>query len=144
MVIRTIGCLVLLLALSSLPTHLPAEEVQPFSAGDLRDACQILVMAARGVQETSSDDPGAMLCFGYLAGWSQAMEVLGEDRGEAAGPGPYCVPENRQLSPPDVAELFLAYVELDPNRASLSAHQALLQSLQEAFPCPAQTGSEPE
>lgn len=142
MVIRHSGYLLLLLALSSWPHHLGAEEVEPFSAGDLRDACQILVMAARGVQATGSDDPGAMLCFGYLAGWSQAMEGSEEQRGGPPGARPYCVPEDQRPSPAALAELFIAWVEIEPERAVGPAHEALLQSLQEAFPCPLEEGDQ--
>ena len=113
-----------------------AQEIEAFTAQTLREACDSLVLAIRGVQPISQEDPGAMLCFGYIAGWSQAMELV--------EPKLFCWPPDSPVQPGDVAELIVAYLEANPEAGVLSAHAAVQAALAEAFPCPEATETEPE
>jgi len=129
------------LLLASLPllsgAHITwAQEIEAFSADTLNQACHSLVLAIRGVQPISQEDPGAMLCLGYIAGWSQAMELV--------EPKPFCWPADPQVQPGDVAELIVAYLEANPEASVLPAHRAVQEAIEEAFPCPEATETEPE
>jgi len=104
-----------------------AQGVAGLTAENLRDACDSLVLAVRGVQPISQEDPGAMLCLGYLAGWNQAMELV-PDR-------PYCLPPAATIQPGDLADLLVAYIDNHPERRSALAHDALMETFTDAFPC---------
>jgi hypothetical protein len=108
-------------------TPATAQTAEGLTAGNLRDACENLVLAVRGVSPISQEDPGAMLCLGYLAGWSQAMESFADK--------PYCLPKVATMQPGDLADLLVTFVDGDPDRQSSSAHAALLETLVETFPC---------
>lgn len=112
-----------------------AQEIRGFEAADLADACRNLVLAARGVQAISQEDPGAMLCLGYLAGWFQAMELHVSDVHRRGEEPPYCWPERTPATASDVAALLVDYVEAHPDSGAPPAHSALLQATTEAFPC---------
>ena len=124
------------LALVSGAQAIWAQEIEAFSADTLKEACHSLALAIRGVQPISQDDPGAMLCFGYIAGWSQAMELV-ESK-------PFCWPSDMQVQPGDVAELIVAYLETNPEAAALPAHVAVQEAIVEVFPCPESTEPESE
>ena len=112
----------------------PGIQAQAFSAEVLRDACENLVLAVRGLNPISQDDPGAMLCLGYVAGWSQAMDTLPQL--------PFCLPEAARERPGDLADLIVTYIDGHPNVRQGAAHDAMLQALVEAFPCTADTESQ--
>lgn len=120
---------ILMLGTLSLGSVVPAvaQTAEGLTAGNLRDACENLVLAVRGVSPISQEDPGAMLCLGYLAGWSQAMESVADK--------PYCLPEVATMQPGDLADLLVTFVDGHPDRQSSSAHAALLETLVETFPC---------
>ena len=122
----------LLLGVVSWATPQPAsgQGAESFTAGSLRDACDSLVLAVRGVSPISQEDPGAMLCLGFLAGWSQAMEEVSEK--------PYCLPPAGTSRPGDLADLIVTYVDGHPDRNTASAHEVLLETFTDAFPCPGQ------
>ena len=130
--------IVLLLVVLGIGATAPssAQDVSGLRAENLRDACDNLVMAVRGIQAISQEDPGAMLCLGFLAGWSQAMEMVEEKI--------YCLPEVATMQPGDLADLLVTFVDGHPDRQSASAHQALIETLSESFPCPEDADPEPE
>lgn len=97
------------------------------TAENLRDACDSLVLAVRGVQPISQEDPGAMLCLGYLAGWNQAMELVPDK--------PYCLPPAETIQPGDLADLLVAYIDGHPDRRPATAHDALMETFTDTFPC---------
>lgn len=103
-----------------------AQDVGGLTAENLRDACDNLVLAVRGVRAISQEDPGAMLCLGYLAGWNQAMELV-PDR-------PYCLPEVA-IQPGDLADLLVAYIDEHPEDLSALAHETMLKAFAGTFPC---------
>lgn len=47
---------------------------------------------------------------------------------------PYCLPE--QVSPPQLAKVFLKYVNSHPEKLHLSESTIIAASFSEAFPCP--------
>jgi len=128
-------CLVL-----SAATGLPAQTVDPevaaqaFNAEVLRDACENLVLAVRGLNPISQDDPGAMLCLGFIAGWSQAMDPLPQRA--------FCLPDTARERPGDLAHLIVTYIDGHPDFLQRAANDAMLEALTEAFPCVG--GSEPD
>lgn len=77
-----------------------------------------------------------MLCFGYIAGWTQAMESI--------EPKSFCWPTDPKVQPGDVAELIVAYLETNPEASVLPAHEAVREAIEEAFPCPEASATEPE
>jgi len=112
-----------------------AQGVEAFTGENLRDACDNLVLAVRGIQPISQEDPGAMLCLGYLAGWIQAMETIPDK--------PFCIPATVNARPGDLADLIVTYVDGHPDQEQVSAHEVLLETLVDAFPCPDSPESEP-
>ena len=106
------------------------------TAANLRDACENLVLAVRGVQPISQEDPGAMFCLGYLAGWNQAMEGV-QDK-------PYCLPEIATMQPGDLADLLVSFVDENPDRSEAAAHEVMLEVFSEAFPCSDEQTETPE
>lgn len=123
------------LSLSGGAASSSAQQVEAFTGETLDQACKNLVLALRGVQPLSQEDPGAMLCLGYIAGWSQAMELV--------EPKPFCWPLEAKVMPGDVAELIVAYVETHPEASAQPAHAAVQNALEDAFPCPESSESEP-
>lgn len=121
--------LTILLVISASLTAAPAlaQGVTGLTAENLRDACESLVLAVRGVQPISQEDPGSMLCLGYLAGWNQAMELVPDK--------PYCLPPVATIQPGDLADLVVAYIDSHPDRRSALAHVALMETFTDAFPC---------
>ena len=111
----------------AIPQPASGQGAESFTAESLRDACDSLVLAVRGISPISQEDPGAMLCLGFLAGWSQAME-------DVAGK-PYCLPPAGTSKPGDLADLIVTYVDGHPDRNTASAHEILLETFSDAFPC---------
>lgn len=107
---------------------LSAQTLAGLTAENLRDACDNLVLAVRGIRPISQEDPGAMLCLGYLAGWNQAMEMVAEK--------PYCLPDVATMQPGDLADLVVTYIDGHPDLAAAPAHEALIETFSDAFPCP--------
>ena len=120
--------LVLLSAFSGLDSPATAQEIVAFTAGNLRDACDNLVLAVRGVSPISQEDPGAMLCLGYLAGWMQAMQRVPDKD--------YCLPPPEESLPGDLADLIVTYLDGHPDRISAPAHAVVEETFVDAFPCP--------
>ena len=79
------------------------QEAASFSAEVLREACENLVLAVRGLNPISQEDPGAMLCLGFIAGWSQAMEATDQQ--------PFCLPDVARDRPGDIADLIVTWVD---------------------------------
>lgn len=126
---RTAGLLLLLVGLGLMPiSSASAQGLAAFTAVNLRDACDNLVLAVRGISPISQDDPGAMLCLGYIAGWTQAMELVPDK--------PYCLPPVEDSLPGDLADLIVTYVDGHPDRGSAPAHEVVLETFASAFPCP--------
>ena len=121
--------LVLLLAVACLgfAPHASAQGIEAFTADNLRDACDNLVLAVRGISPISQEDPGAMLCLGFIAGWTQAME----DNSDKS----FCLPPAGSSLPGDLADLIVTYVDGHPDRISAPAHEILLETFEDAFPC---------
>lgn len=137
--IRVLPVFVLVVAVIStclFQLPLSAQSVEALTAKNLRDACDNLVLAVRGVRAISQEDPGAMLCFGYLAGWSQAMEMVPDK--------PYCLPEVAVIQPGDVADLLVAFIDEHPESHATPAHETILKAFTGAFPCIEESDSETE
>lgn len=107
-----------------------AQGVEAFTAENLRDACDNLVLAVRGISPISQEDPGAMLCLGFIAGWTQAMEGNVEKA--------FCLPPAGTSLPGDLADLIVTYVDGHPDRASAPAHDVVKETFEDAFPCSAE------
>jgi len=119
----------LVLALSAFSiSPASAQGIEAFTGGDLRDACDSLVLAVRGISPIAQDDAGAMLCLGFIAGWTQAMEHV-PDRS-------YCLPPVQDSLPGDLADLIVTYVDGHPDSGTAAAHEIVLQTFEDAFPCP--------
>ncbi len=126
-----------LLGLAVVLTAIPpvgAQSLDAFTAANLRDACDNLVMAVRGINPISQDDPGAMLCLGFIAGWTQAMERHPEKS--------FCLPSVEESLPGDLADLVVSYVDGHPDRSDAPAHEVLIESFEGAFPCDDQENAE--
>lgn len=119
--------LIVAIVVAGPPTSAGAQGVQAFTAGTLRDACDSLVLAVRGISPIAQDDPGAMLCLGFVAGWTQAMEEV-EDK-------TYCLPSAAESPPGDLADLIVTYVDGHPDREAAPAHEVMLEAFTDAFPC---------
>lgn len=119
-----------LVVMASVASVMPvsAQGVDAFTAENLRDACDNLVLAVRGISPISQDDPGAMLCLGFIAGWTQAMEEFPEKT--------YCLPPAEESPPGDLADLIVTYVDGHPERGSAPAHEIVMETFNDAFPCP--------
>ena len=104
-----------------------SQSLAAFTAENLRDACDNLVLAVRGISPISQEDPGAMLCLGYIAGWVQAMERV-PDRA-------FCLPPPEQSLPGDLADLIVTYVDGHPDRAPAPAYEVVEETFLDAFPC---------
>jgi hypothetical protein len=124
--------IILLLAVASLgfSPHASAQSIEAFTAENLRDACDNLVLAVRGISPISQEDPGAMLCLGFIAGWTQAMEENVDK--------PFCLPPAGTSLPGDLADLIVTYVDGHPDRATAPAHEVVLETFEDSFPCPAE------
>lgn len=105
-----------------------AQSLEAFTAGNLRDACDNLVLAVRGISPISQEDPGAMLCLGFIAGWTQAMEEVPDKE--------FCLPPAADTMPGDLADLIVTYVDGHPDRIPAPAHEILTETFVESFPCP--------
>lgn len=113
-----------------------AQGIDSFTAENLRDACDSLVLAVRGISPIAQDDPGAMLCLGYIAGWTQAMD---------SHPGKsFCLPPADSSPPGDLADLIVTYVDGHPDRGTIPAHQVLLEAFEDAFPCSTEAAEDEE
>jgi hypothetical protein len=134
---RTSTAILLLLA-TVLGTAGPvaSQSLAAFTAENLRDACDNLVLAVRGISPISQEDPGAMLCLGYIAGWVQAMERV-PDRA-------FCLPPPEQSLPGDLADLIVTYVDGHPERAPAPAHEVVEETFIDAFPCDSEATEPPE
>lgn len=119
--------LILVAAQISSSVPVSSQGVEAFTAGTLRDACDNLVLAVRGISPISQDDPGAMLCLGFIAGWTQAMEEVPNKT--------YCLPSAGDSPPGDLADLIVTYVDGHPDREPAPAHEVLLDTFTDAFPC---------
>jgi len=119
---------------SALPVS--AQGVDAFTAENLRDACDNLVLAVRGVSPISQEDPGAMLCLGFIAGWTQAMEEVPDKS--------FCLPPADSSPPGDLADLIVTYVDGHPDRKPAPAHEIVLEAFTDAFPCPTEEADEQE
>lgn len=119
--------LVAAVALGSVP-NVAAQGLEAFTGANLRDACDNLVLAVRGISPISQEDPGAMLCLGFIAGWSQAMELVPNRS--------YCLPSVEESLPGDLADLIVSYVDGHPDRGTAPAHEVVLETFEDAFPCP--------
>ena len=104
------------------------------AAESLRDACDNLVLAVRGISPISQEDPGAMLCLGYIAGWTQAMEEVPDKS--------FCLPLAGTSRPGDLADLIVTYVDGHPDRSPAPAHEIMLETFEDAFPCPTEEEAE--
>ncbi len=128
----------LLLVRSLLSASVPpasAQGIEAFTAENLRDACDNLVLAVRGISPISQEDPGAMLCLGFIAGWTQAMEGNAEKA--------FCLPPAGTSMPGDLADLIVTYVDGHPDRASAPAHDVVMETFEDAFPCSAEEAGTP-
>jgi len=112
-----------------------AQGIEAFTAENLRDACDNLVLAVRGISPISQEDPGAMLCLGFIAGWTQAMEGNAEKA--------FCLPPAGTSLPGDLADLIVTYVDGHPDRASAPAHEVVMETFEDAFPCSAEEPGTP-
>lgn len=128
----------ILVLTASLPgvSAVSAQGIEAFTAENLRDACDSLVLAVRGISPIAQDDPGAMLCLGYIAGWTQAMERLPDK--------PYCLPAVEDSLPGDLADLIVTFVDGHPDRGQDPAHEIVLAAFEDAFPCPGDQSDEAE
>lgn len=127
----------LLLAIACFGSVPPAsaQGVEVFTAENLRDACDNLVLAVRGISPISQEDPGAMLCLGFIAGWTQAMEGNAEKA--------FCLPPVGTSMPGDLADLIVTYVDGHPDRAAAPAHEVVMETFEDAFPCSAEEAGTP-
>lgn len=125
----TRAIIVLVLAVAVLVSVPPvsAQGLAAFTAGNLRDACDNLVLAVRGISPISQEDPGAMLCLGFIAGWTQAMERVPDKA--------FCLPPPEESLPGDLADLVVTYVDGHPERIEAPAHEVVEETLVDAFPC---------
>ena len=136
------GLIVVLLAFGWISAKpLAAQGAEAFTGENLRDACDSLVLAVRGISPISQEDPGAMLCLGFIAGWTQAMEEVADK--------PFCLPPAGESRPGDLADLIVTYVDGHPDRNSAPAHQVVMEAFTDSFPCvsedePAPLEAEPE
>ena len=77
-----------------------------------------------------------MLCLGFIAGWTQAMEA-NQDKS-------FCLPPADSSPPGDLADLIVSYIDSHPDRRKIPAHEILLETFEDAFPCPIEQAEEPE
>lgn len=120
--------LLLAVACSGWVAPATAQGIEAFTAANLGDACDNLVLAVRGISPISQEDPGAMLCLGFIAGWTQAMEENVDK--------PFCLPPAGTSLPGDLADLIVTYVDGHPDRATAPAHEVVMETFEDAFPCP--------